>query len=65
MADAHIPNSEVTPDWQELPYERTSFEKATELTPVEGYTGRYAGFATKDWCTPRKTNKIIQKASFH
>ena len=59
MTDAHIPNSRATPDWKELPYERTSFEKAIELTPVAGYTGRYSGYAPKDWCTPRKANRIF------
>lgn len=58
MTDSHIPNSKAAPDWRELPYERTSFDNAIELTIVKGFIGRYSGFATQDWCTPRKIPKL-------
>lgn len=55
MANSHLPNChpDITPGWQDLGYPRTNFEQAITLEPVQGEQGRYAGFAPKDWCTPR------------
>lgn len=55
MANSHLPNChpDVTPDWQDIDHPRTSFEQAIALEPVQGEQGHYAGFAPKDWCSPR------------
>ena len=53
MANSHLPNShpDVTPDWKEFPFSRTSFIDSIQTFVVEGYNGtRYAGAVPQDWC---------------
>lgn len=61
MANSHLPNChpDITPDWQDLDYPRTNFEQAIALEPVQGEQGCYAGFAPKDWCTPRMSSSLL------
>lgn len=58
VANSHLPNFhlDVTADWQDIGYPRTSFENAISLEPVQGEHGRYAGFAPKNWRSPRMHN---------
>ena len=55
MTNSHLPNShpDVTPDWQDIGYTRTSFDKAIALKPIDGQKGHFSGFAPNDWCIPR------------
>lgn len=66
MANAHLPNChpDVTPDWFQETFSRTTYLEAIQTSLVEGFDGgRYQGYVQPDWCSSGKS-QILSNAVF-